>query len=349
MGGGGSKSKKKPCECKDVWKCGIVNSEFECGWQRECTGDCDCIAGDVKVVTTTTDNAFVKDLSPGDLVRGKDTPDGESKWCTVITNPRTVVNGTAHGPTTMSHGVVTGLGRVAPARYEVHNGKGNLSMVNLTDGVVRFVDLYNPVTDCPIIVTADSKILLTSLSDDMLDDSGGVEVRFVDYLSVWKGLMDLTNTPGLEHLWNPRSYHSNASTDGNMTFTSKLPALATSILDCKTNHSCDRFETVADDIVKNNMEPKLAKIVKEKYPTPQSFTEVLVREQNITVTTTVMAQLAPTWFWVTFVVLLGVCVLVFFVGVVSWLKERAPKKTTTVAAKNGETPKAGSSLGFEEI
>ena len=62
-----------------------------------------------------------------------------------------------------------------------------------------------------------------------------------------------------------------------------------------------------------------------------------------------MAQLAPTWFWVTFVVLLGVCVLVFFVGVVSWLKERAPKKTTTAAAKNGETPKAESSLGFEEI
>lgn len=82
MGGGGSKSKKKPSTA--------VEEETR-----------DCIAGDVKVVTTNTDNAFVKDLSPGDLVRGKDTPDGESKWCTVITNPRTVVNGTAHGPTTM--------------------------------------------------------------------------------------------------------------------------------------------------------------------------------------------------------------------------------------------------------
>ena len=329
-------------KCTRIKKCEVINGKhYDCYVEHRGKG-CSCIAGDTKIATPNNNATMVRDLSPGDFVRGKSSPDGEFEWCKVLTKQLASAEDIAHGPTTASHGVVTGVGTVAPARYLREVGDGSFTAVNLTDGGARIIDTYSVVSDCPLIATADNKTLMTALSDVLLDDEAGVEVSFADYVSVWQGLVDLTNAPELLPLWNPNSYHdslplprrsmadSNTSLHlRNTSIMSKLPALATSVLACKANHTCERFEAVADDIVTSHLDPALAKVVKEKYPTPHSFSAVLVQEQHVTINNTTV-NLGPNWFFIAFMVLLGVLVLGCSVAVLSWVKKRRPKEATTI-------------------
>ena len=202
-----------------------------------------CISADTMIQTRERGNATAGTIEKGQMIAGRNGTEADS-WCTVVSHTR--------------HGTGYVSGNFTPDHFlvEIVNDGENQIVTNGKSHPPRLASLVNIVTDCDMAQTMDGQ-LFTPFSTSFCP-----ELSWTNYLQVLGAIRTLTREERLSFLWDPKSWHDNAS----HPFYPAIRRLCSSIVACVHEEACAQFEDTVAKMLESNLEPTKKQLVTSVWP-----------------------------------------------------------------------------------